>query len=126
MKKIIRTQLDVFEDTTKPIICNQIDKVQREGVLSINEEIKLFEQQKKFINKNIDISKAELKTQLEKDRKLKEVHDLFDEKIIIDKMLKKNKEKIENLQEERKQMFKELETNYSSNNSNTNTNNTSE
>ena len=46
MTKIVRTQKDVFEDNTENIECSQIDNVQREGVLSITDEIRLFNRQK--------------------------------------------------------------------------------
>lgn len=109
MTKIIRTQKDVFEDNTENIKCSQIDNVQREGVLSISEEVRLFNRQKQNIAKNIDISKAETSAEVTREKRLKEVHDIIDEKREIDKLIKKNKEKISQLQEEQKEIYSQLE-----------------
>ena len=109
MTKIVRTQKDVFEDNTENIECSQIDNIQREGVLSITDEIRLFNRQKQTITKNIDISKAETSAEVTKEKRLKEVHDIIDEKRELDKLVKKNKEKINQLQEEQKQIYSQLE-----------------
>lgn len=108
MQKQIRTQKDVFKDDSKPIVCSQIDNIQREGVLSIRDEIKLFEASKKYINKNIDISKAVTNEMITKERRIKEVHDLFDETKAINRLVKENAEKVKSLGEEQRELLNSL------------------
>lgn len=125
MQKQIRTQENVFEDDSKAIICSQIDNVQREGVLSIKDEIKLFEASKRNINRNIDISKEVTNETITKERRIKEVHDLFDETKAINKLVKENAEKVKNLGKEQAELLnnlKEKEKNTINNSSVQNTN----
>lgn len=106
---MIRTQYNIDKQKAENIIkCSQEDKVQRVGVLTMEQEKKIIlragqvtrnvmQKEAKIVDKEI----AEMKRE-------REVLDIIDEKKRLDKQIKINNKKLQELSEENKEIYKKI------------------
>ena len=108
MNRIIRKQSDIVKDKTM-IRCKQGDNVQREGVLSLKQEIQLMERSGKLLTNAIDKNIKNMEEEIKVEKRFKEALDLIDEKRILDKAIKKNTDEITKLKKENKEILEMVE-----------------
>lgn len=108
MTRIIRKQSDIAKDKTI-IRCVQGDNVQREGVLSLKQEIQLLERSGKLLSQSIDKNIKNMEEEIKVERRFKEALDLIDEKRILDKAIKKNTDEINRMKQENKEILEMVE-----------------
>ena len=106
---MIRTMYNLDKQKAENILkCSQIDNVQRIGVLTMEQEKQIIlragkttrnvlEREAKIVDKEI----VELKRE-------REVLDLIDQKRALDKEIRKNNNKLKELSEESKEMYKRI------------------
>lgn len=92
-------------DANNIVICEQEDKIQREGVLSFHDEKKLLKISSTNFSKNVETIKEG--EQLEIEPREKEALDLFDENRELQEKIKYGKKLFEEEKEKAKQKIKE-------------------
>lgn len=106
---MIRTMYNIEEqESTNILKCDQNDNVQRIGVLTFEQEkrmvIKAGQITRNSMEKEAEISQKEI---IELKRE-KEVLDVIDEKRRLDKQIKQNTERYNQLSEENKQLYEKM------------------
>lgn len=106
---MIRTMYNIEEQKNTNIIkCSQDDNVQRVGVLTFEQEkmmiLRAGQTTRNSMEKEAKISQKEI-VELKRE---KEVLDVIDEKRKLDKQIKQNTEKYNQLSEENKQLYQKI------------------
>lgn len=106
---MIRTQYNIDKQKAENIIkCSQEDKVQRVGVLTMEQEKKIILRAGQ-ITRNVMQKEAKIVDQeIVEMKREREVLDIIDEKKRLDKQIKINNKKLEELSEENKEIYKKI------------------
>lgn len=106
---MIRTMYNLEKQDSKNIIkCSQIDNIQRENVLTMDEEKAVLKRAGQNVNLMYKQEATKIKANMEKLKNRKEVFDILDEKRALEKAIKKNTETYNNLSKENKEIYNKM------------------
>lgn len=106
---MIRTMYNLEKQKAENILkCSQIDNVQRIGVLTMEQEKQIILRAGK-VTRNVMEKEAKIvDKEIVEQKREREVLDLIDQKRILDKEIRKNNEKLKELSEESKAIYKRI------------------
>lgn len=106
---MIRTMYNLEKQDSKNIIkCSQIDNIQRENVLTMEEEKAVLKRAGQNVNLMYKQEATRIKSNIEKLKNQKEIFDVLDEKRTLEKAIKENTEKYNNLSKENKEIYNRM------------------
>lgn len=106
---MVRTIYNLEKQDCKNIIkCSQIDNIQRENVLTMEEEKAVLKRAGQNVNLMYKQEATRIKSNMEKIKNQKEIFDVLDEKRTLEKAIKENTEKYNNLSKENKEIYNKM------------------
>lgn len=106
---MIRTMYNIQKQKCDNIIkCSQIDNIQRENVLTMEEERAVLKRAGKNVNLMYKQEASKIKANMEKIQNEREVFDILDKKRALEKEIKKNTQLYNNLSEENKKIYNRM------------------
>lgn len=106
---MIRTMYNLNEQEAENIIkCSQIDNVQRVGVLTLEQEKQIIMRAGKTTKNILEKEAKIVEKEIVEQKREKEVLDLIDHKRALDKAIRKNNKKLQELSEENKELYNRI------------------
>ena len=106
---MIRTMYNLDEQEAENIIkCDQVDNVQRVGVLTLEQEKQIIMRAGKVTRNVLEREAKIVDKEIIEQKREREVLDLIDHKRALDKEIRKNNKKLQELSEENKELYNRI------------------
>lgn len=106
---MIRTMYNLKEQEAENILkCSQIDNIQRVGILTMEQEKQIILRAGRVTRNVMEKEARIVDKEIIEQKREREVLDLIDQKRILDKEIKNNNKKIQELSEESKEIYNRI------------------